>query len=147
MRSFIVLALALAPSMARAAGADACIAAHEEGQVLRKQGKLLEARQRLVSCANDACPAMIRGECTTLAANVEGELPSVVFATVNGKGEDVDGATVRVDGGEPLALDGRAVSLDPGSHRFFFEAPGGLSHESTVVLREAVRLRRISAVL
>jgi hypothetical protein len=81
------------------------------------------------------------------AARASDAGPSVVPAAVDARGEDLRGATVRIDGAEPRALDGRALSLDPGAHRFVFEAPGAAAQEVSVVLREADRFRRVGAVL
>jgi hypothetical protein len=135
-------------SVARADGTtDACIANHANGQVLRKQGHLVAAHDHFLACAVEDCPAMVRSECAAFASDVEAAIPSVVFAAVSAKGEDVDGATVTVDGQPALALDGRAVDIDPGPHRFDFTAPGTEPRTVSLVLREAERLRRVGVVL
>ena len=147
-RAFTAIAFSLlvAPG-ARAAGAGACIDHHEGGQKERKQGHFLSARAHFLACAAEDCPSAIRSDCAALASFMDAAIPSVVLAAVDDRGEDVRGATVRIDGGEPLALDGHAVSLDPGSHRFVFEAKGAAPQDVPVVLREAERFRRVSAVL
>jgi hypothetical protein len=127
-------------------GASACIDAHTDGQVLRNQGRLVAARDSLLVCASDACPAIIRAECATLAAAVESETPSVVFAATDAAGDDVGDASVRIDGGDAHALDGRAVPLDPGPHAFVFDAPGRDARDARIVLREAEQFRKIGVV-
>jgi hypothetical protein len=138
--------LALAPA-ARAADASACIQHHESGQLQRKQGHFIAAREQFLACATRECPAIIQSDCTTLASEMDAAIPSVVLAAVDPRGDDLRGATVRIDGAEPRVLDGRALSLDPGAHRFVFEAPGAAAQEVPVELREADRFRRVGAVL
>lgn len=142
-----IAASVLIAQAARAADAGVCIDHHEGGQVQRKQSHFIAAREQFLACATAECPAVIRNECAALASQMDAAIPSVVLAAVDARGQDVPGATVRIDGGEPRALDGRALSLDPGSHRFEFEAPGGAAQEVSAVLREGDRFRRIDVVI
>lgn len=144
----IALAGCLSPTPeARAADVNTCIEHHEAGQVSRKQSRFVAAKQHFLACAAEPCPPIVRSDCTALASEMDAAIPSVVLAAVDPRGDDVPGATVRVDGGEPRAIDGRALSLDPGPHRFVFEAPGTVGREVTVALGEAERFRRVGAVL
>src|SRR6185503_10359704 len=95
-----VLAVVLVTAPARAAGTDECIAAHAEGQRLRRQGRLLGARDDFIACAAESCPAVIRKECSSLDGAVEAELPTVVPAMADAAGRDVRGASVKIDGSE-----------------------------------------------
>jgi hypothetical protein len=144
----VLVALAAWPSSASADGAtDACIESHANGQILRKQGHLVAARDRFIACAEEACPAMVRSECASFAADVEPAIPSVVFAASDENGGDALGATVSIDGQDARALDGRAVDVDPGPHDFQFRAAGRETKTVSLVLREADHLRRVGVVL
>lgn len=135
----------VAPPLA-AQVAEECIAAHAEGQVLRSKGSLLLARDRFRTCAAESCPGVIRGECSTLASDVDAALPTVVLVAVSGREQDVGAGSVRIDEkADWLALDGRAVPLDPGLHRFTFQLQDGRTQVASVLLREAEKYRRVVA--
>lgn len=124
---------------------EQCIAAHADGQAMRKDGKLKSARDRFLVCTNDACPAPLRAECGPWLTEVESALPSVVFEVKGADGKDA--TAVRVfDGGQLLrdSLDGSAVPLDPGEHSFRFELEGSAPREEKLVLREGDRMRRVA---
>jgi hypothetical protein len=129
-----------------AASADkqACVAAHEAAQKLRQGGKLREAREKLVSCAQDACPAMVRADCGPWLREVENGLPTIVIAARNADGSDAADVKVTIDRSTVLAkLDGTAVPIDPGEHELRFERPPSPSILQTVVAREGEKGRRI----
>jgi hypothetical protein len=139
------LAVALAAAPARADTVDACLRAADEGQALRDQGKLTEARERFLACSRDACPGMVRADCAGWLADVSARLPSVVLGAADGDGRDLVDVTVAVDGGPAEALTGRSRALDPGLHRFRFARPTGAAIEVTAVLREGERSRAVTA--
>jgi hypothetical protein len=68
-----------------------------------------------------------------------------VFAVKDARGADVTAAKV-FDGDRLLAerLDGKAVEVDPGEHRFRVELEGEPPRTETVLLREGERLRRVT---
>jgi hypothetical protein len=142
----VALACALVAAPALADPVDACLRAADEGQVLRDQGKLLTARERLLTCSRTPCPGMLRADCAGWLADVEARLPSVVLGAQDAAGRDVVDVEVTLDGA-PLGagLSGRALPLDPGPHRFVFTRPGAPPLEQTVVLREGERRRLVSA--
>jgi len=143
----ITLAAALSPSRARAEKADVptCLAAHEGAQLNRRDRAMIEAAQKLRVCASDSCPGMVRADCLTWLEEVEHETPSVVLEAKADEGVLVD-VLVTMDG-KSLAtrLDGRQIPLDPGVHRFRFEAPGRAPIEQLVVLREGDKGHVVSA--
>ena len=153
--SLVMLALA-APSRvalggtpnppARADSTDACIQASDEGQVLRDQGKLLEARARFLTCARESCPRLVRTDCVAWLADAESRTPTVVLSAQDPTGQDVADVKVTLDGA-PLAdkLEARAVPVDPGPHRFHFERAGSPPVEETVILREGEQRRAVAA--
>jgi hypothetical protein len=148
--SVAVLGVAL-PAAARGAPPNttkqACVAASTDGQALRDAGKLREAREKLVACARDECPAIVRKYCSEWLADVEKRLPSVVFrvqAAEGSSGADVTDATVTVDAGTPHPVDGSATPVDPGEHVVRFEHPGDPPVEMHVVVSEGEKSRIVT---
>ena len=155
-RSLAGAGAALLLTLLPAAGARAdskqtkaqCVAANENGQDLRRTGKLREAKAALASCVVGSCPSAVREDCAERLADVERALPSVVVAASDAAGKDLVEVHVTVDG-EPLTdlLDGKAAPLDPGEHRFRFEATGLPAKDETIVLAEGEKTRRVHVVL
>jgi len=140
-------ALAACPRVARAQDADACIAASESSLSLRKAGKLIDARKALATCAAPACPDPVKSSCQQRLQDAERAVPSVVFQVKDGAGNDVPSVKVSVDGRARDERVGSALSLDPGSHTFTFEAPGLPSATKTLVLVEGVKDRSETVTL
>jgi hypothetical protein len=141
----LVALLVLAAPRARADGDPMaeCIAASDKGIDLRKQGKLVEARQALATCAAASCGADISNVCRKRIADINATLPSIVFLPKDGAGRDIVGVTITVDGaGASQVLDGRAIPLDPGAHTFRFEAAGEAPVERSFVIVEGARDRQ-----
>jgi hypothetical protein len=127
---------------------DQCIDANGRAQHLRAEGKLTEAREQLRTCANPACPAIVRGDCTKRFDDLETAQPTIAFEVKDGAGADVVAVKVTVDG-KPLAdrLDGTALAVDPGQHVFTFDMAGQAPVTRTLVLTEGVKGRRERIVL
>jgi hypothetical protein len=125
-----------------------CIAASETGQDLEHAGKLREARSKLALCVAAACPGVLREDCAQKLGGVTTRIPSVVFAAKDGAGNDLTEVRVAVDGA-PLVdrLDGTAVELDPGEHRFTFESGGLPVVTRSFVVREGEKGRHELVVL
>jgi hypothetical protein len=150
VRPFAVATCALAVGAAGATGvstahadtADQCIAAAEQSQPLRREGKLLAGRQLLMACSRPECPSVVRTDCTKWLADLDILMPSVVVRAVDSRGADVLGVRVSVDG-EPLppTPEGREIEIDPGTHTLRFEHRGSAAIEQQVVLRESERHR------
>jgi hypothetical protein len=121
-----------------------CVEAYESAQQLRNAGKLTESRERLLVCSNDECPGAVRGDCATWLSEVETNLPSVVIEARLPSGRETPDVSVTVDG-QPFAraLDGRALSIDPGVHTFKFESPSAGSSEQQVIIRQGEKNRKI----
>lgn len=142
-----------ASASARADATDACISASDEGQTLRDHGELITARERFVTCSRESCPRLVRTDCASWLADVDGRIPSVVLSATDPAGRDTASVQVTLDGA-PLTstLEARAIPVDPGPHRFRFERAGSPPEEQTVILREgehrrpvAVRFRSVAA--
>jgi hypothetical protein len=123
-----------------------CIASHEKAQVERREKKLRAAREHFVACARDACPTAVRKECSSLLAQVEASLPTVVFAVKDGEGHDTSNVRVSMDGAPILdSLTGAGVDVDPGEHVFRFVLPSGEANEQKGVVLEGDKNRKIEA--
>lgn len=135
---------ALLPAPAHAVTKKECAAAYEETQALQRDGKLAEARSKALFCSQDACPAVVKTDCSKWLGEIEASLPTVVFSVTGPDGQETASAQVLMDG-RTLASrsDGKAVAADPGEHRFRFELAGSPPIERTLVLREGEKLRKI----
>jgi hypothetical protein len=119
-----------------------CLAAHADAQMLRKQGQLLAAHERLMVCAQAGCPALVANDCATWMNEVEASLSSVVFAVSDEAGQDV--VETRVLANDKVIserADGRAIQIDPGTYTFRFEAPPRAAVEETVSIRQGEKNR------
>jgi hypothetical protein len=119
----------------------ACVAWHEQAQILRRASSLVEARADLLACSQDVCPVAVRSDCAQWLADVAGAIPSVV---VRARSAGLDESSVRVFVDATLAkshLDGRALELDPGLHTFRFEADGESPAEERVLIVEGEKNR------
>jgi hypothetical protein len=145
----LVVAMATTASRSGIAGeAEVCVAAYETSQVLRKQGRLLEAADQLASCKRAECPELARKDCAQWFREVEEITPSVVFSVIDAQGRDVTAVRVLVDGVELLPrLDGRARPLNPGVHLFRFEPAERVPVEEQVLLYEGERNRVLNLAL
>jgi hypothetical protein len=96
---------------------EACVAKHAESQKLKKAGKLSEAKERLLECASEACPAPIRAECGQWAQEVEANMPSVLIEVRGEGGELRSDVEVWIDGTRRAeSLTGMSLAIDPGEH-------------------------------
>ncbi|WP_437564178.1 hypothetical protein [Sorangium sp. So ce542] len=147
----VVAAAALALTGARADAQPhkrACAAAYERAQGLRRDGKLLAAREALIACSQPTCPAAAVADCGPWLAEVEKSLPTVVIAARDAHGRERLDVRVLVDG-RPLAaaLDGKALPVDPGPHTFRYEPASGPAVEERVLIREGEKNRAITVTL
>jgi hypothetical protein len=146
----LAFGVTLVPCYARAAEPDKleCIAANDAAQDLRRTGKLREAREKLAVCVSASCPGPVREDCAQRLTEVDGVLPSVVFEVKDTAGNDVVAVVVLMDGQRLTdKLTGQPMQVDPGAHRFVFEAQGLASTEKTIVIHEGERDRRERVVL
>jgi hypothetical protein len=133
---------------ASAEDARSCIAAADDGQRIRDQGKLIDARSQFARCANEKCPAEIRKACASWLADLDQRQPLVVLAARDSHGQDLVQVHVTMDGAQLTdTLDGRAIPVDPGPHTFRFEAPPALPSEQTIVARERDKTRVVNVVM
>jgi len=146
-RVALALALvALGPGRALAQGSSKqeCATAYEQAQEMRSSGKLLNAREALVLCAQEVCPAFVQSDCAQWVTEVERELPTIVIAAKDKNGDDTTAVRVTVD--EVLfapELGGKALAIDPGPHKFRFELEGADPIEKQIVIRQGQKDRAI----
>jgi hypothetical protein len=141
----VLAAALLAPATARADDKAQCLAASDDGQSQRDDGKYRRAREAFATCSRDVCPTLVRRDCTKWLAELSQSWPSVVVSAKDDKGADLVGVTVRMDG-EVLAskLDGKPTQVDPGSHTFRFEASGFPAVEQQVVVHAGEKSRLLA---
>lgn len=146
IRVFIVLSLLLTSATALAAPPtkEQCIAANEAVQYLREAHALKSAREKLLICVSEACPAPVRQDCARRLDEVERLMPSLALEVKDARGSDVVGVKITMDGQPLAAATGTAIELDPGEHAFVFEAPGMTRVDKTLVAVEGVKGRRES---
>lgn len=151
MKSWLALAviagLSLVAAPALAIDKAACVAAAQEGQELRDAKKLGEAREKLLLCAQNDCPEVIRNDCTGWLSDVESRRSSLVFSAKDAAGNDLSEVKVSA-GGKVIVdkLDGSAVFLDPGEYTLVFESAGKQS-EKKVIVAEGQKARAIDVVI
>jgi hypothetical protein len=126
--------------------ATQCIAAAEQSQPLRRDGKLKAAREELVACSRSVCPSVVRSDCTKWLVDLDALMPSVVFRAVDAAGVDLRDVRVLVDGQQVAqSLDGKEIEIDPGVHALRFEHAESAPIDQQVVVRTAERHRIVSA--
>jgi hypothetical protein len=120
-----------------------CLTASEQAVKAHVAHRLREMRRELLVCAAATCPAEIRADCAQRVAEVNRALPTVVFEVRDEQGNELTGVGVTVDG-EVLAprLEGIALSVDPGEHKFVFTATDRPPLEKSLVLHEGEKDRR-----
>ncbi len=121
-----------------------CIDAHVDAQRFRKVGKLVAARKQAIACAQEACPAPLRGECARWVPELDDLAPTILVEP----GADAAGARlarVAVDGEERAeAPAGKAIALDPGEHALSIRLADGTVVERSIVIYEGEKRRRIA---
>jgi hypothetical protein len=131
------------PPSASSPSKDECISANESAQDLQTAGKLRDAKGKLTICMAATCPGPLRQDCTQRLATVEAAIPTLVLVAKDATGRDVTGVRVTMDGHVLVeSLGGAALAVDPGEHKFYFEAAGLPLAEKTIVLRAGEKDRR-----
>lgn len=131
-----------------AEGKIACAGAFEQAQRLRNDSRYVAANREVLKCATPSCGEALFQECTRLYDELQGAIPSVVFAAKDEEGNELADVSITVDG-EPSVghLDGKPVHVDPGSHTFGFSAEGYVAIERFAVIRTGEHFRPVMVVL
>jgi hypothetical protein len=119
-----------------------CASAFASAQRLMRSGNLIEAKTKLIQCGGLECPAAMHPDCQQWLSSVEASLATIVFEVSSAEGQPASEVRMAVDGGGSIALDGRAVSFNPGPHDIAFEAAGLSPTTKHVVVSEGEKLRR-----
>jgi hypothetical protein len=120
-----------------------CLSANESAIALRSEHRLRQAREQALICAATSCPGEVRDACLLRVRDLNAAIPSIVFLAKDDGGRDLVAATVSMDG-EQIGdrLDGTAIPVDPGQHKFVFEVPGRPPIERSLVVSEGQKDRR-----
>ena len=119
--------------VARADDREQCATAADQAQLLRDEGKYRRAREQLIVCARDVCPAPIKRDCLEWLSQVESTAPTVVFGAKDGS-KDLSDVKVYVDGAAVTErLDGKPVQMDLGKHTVKFEYQGQTREEEVII--------------
>ena len=120
-------------TVARADDREQCAAAADQAQQLRDEGKYRRAREQLLICARDLCPAPIKRDCLDWLTQLETIAPTIVLAAKEGT-KDLSDVKVYVDGALVTErLDGRPLQMDLGKHAFKFEYAGQTKEEDFII--------------
>jgi hypothetical protein len=144
---FVVL---LVPSRALGdkAHATECSDAYTRAQTLRRDRKLIDARDALRICAQPVCKDFIVKDCSTWLDQVQTSVPTVVPVATDQDGNNLPGVRVSMDGRVLLdSIDGRSIEVDPGTHTFSFEAPDGTKADKEIVVAEGEKSKHVAVVL
>jgi hypothetical protein len=141
-----MLVSGLTPATPAAADAKQCAADYEAAQEFRSQTKLRAAREKLLACAQPACPTFVKKDCSKWLGEVESALPTVVFGA-RADGKELVDVTVSMDG-ETVAetLDGKAVPVDPGARTFVFDSAEHGKKEVRFVVKEGQKSQSLDVV-
>jgi hypothetical protein len=137
-----------APAQNVSSSTKACSQAARHGQLLRDEGKLVEARAAFVECAQPSCPKVVMKDCSQWQGEIDQRTPTIVVAARDSTGQRLVDVNVRVDG-KPFAtkLDGRSLPINPGKRNIAFEADGYTSVEQEIVVLEGVRARVVEVTM
>ena len=120
-----------------------CLDANGQATDMIKSGKLVESKRPLETCLDPACSGPVRDDCTKMQQQADKDTPTIVFEAKDATGNDLSAVTVTIDGSPLLnQLDGHAVGVDPGSHKFAFMIDGQPTIERTLILNQGEKDRR-----
>jgi hypothetical protein len=136
------------PVAARADDKAACFDGATQGQTLRDQHKLVEARAQFAICARQACPKQVSKDCTAWLEQVDQAMPTVVVSAKDAAGHDLIDVAVTMDD-RPFAakLTGEAVPVNPGLHVLHFETKDGGRLDHQVLVREGLKNQSVDVVI
>ncbi len=130
---------------ARADERESCATAADQAQQSRDEGKYRRAREAMLTCARDVCPAPIKRDCLEWLTQLESIAPTIVLAAKEGT-KDLSDVKVYVDGMLVTdKLDGKPMQMDLGKHKFRFDY-AGQSKEEDVIIGAGQKNRNVAAV-
>jgi hypothetical protein len=122
----------------------ACVASLDKAQSQQSAHKLRDARGSYMTCSSEMCPAVVREDCARSLVELEGTMPTAVFAATL-DGADIDDVRVVLDGDTVAEkLDGRSIAVDPGAHVARFIRDGRPTVEVKFTAREGEKNRQVT---
>jgi hypothetical protein len=122
-----------------------CADSYENSQTLRREGRLLAARDALLVCSHDPCDPDLKVDCEKWALDNEESIPSMVVTLHDREGHALTGARLVVDGRPiPGGLAGKKVELDPGEHEIRIEGAPWPVRIQKIVLPEGDKRHLVS---
>jgi len=150
MKRVLTLAMILlAPHTASAQLSNAqkvkCAGAYEQAQRTRNEGLYRASREHMLVCADEGCPKVLRDECVKWLGELDNAMPTVLVVAKDEKGNELSDVSVSVDGTKLVDhLDGKALSVDPGTRTFRFTRAGSDTVEQKVLIREGEKRRIVN---
>jgi hypothetical protein len=140
--------LLTASGLSRAQTPDASCEAVEQTEGLRNEGHYRKARELLLQCVNAQCGGDVRRRCAATLQKLDSVTPSIVVRAEDPTGNDLLDVSVSL-GDERLvnALDGMAIPVDPGEHRFVFTRSGYTPVIQTLTIAQGEKFRAIDVVI
>jgi len=121
-----------------------CLTAFNDGQRLRREGRLRSSHDEFLICAQPTCPSLLTDKCVPWLGEVERAIPTVVVVAKGPQGRDTVAVRLAIDGVIVAEqLDGRPIAVDPGPHEFRFDTPRALAIVQQLVIVEGEKGRRI----
>jgi hypothetical protein len=134
--------------VARAQVPDASCEAVEQTEAMRNEGQYRKARERLLECVNAQCGGDVRRRCATTLQKLDAVTPSIVVRAEDPTGNDTTDVAVSLDDERLVSsLDGMAIPVDPGEHRFVFTRTGHTPVVQTLTIAEGEKFRAIDVVI
>jgi len=125
-----------------------CVDAYKQAQMLRKSGDYVTAREQLLICSKESCPAIVKQDCVPWLGEITRGIGSIVVEATDASGKALSTAKVSVDGKVvATTLDGRAIDVSPGTHTIRIEAEGAPAVERSVALKEGEKNHAIKVEL
>ncbi len=126
----------------------ACVVAWRNADKLVKVGQLRSAKTSMLKCAHSTCGSVLYKECSRRVAEIEADMPTIVPVVKDGNGNAISDVDVVMDG-EVLAsrIDGRAVTVDPGTHEFTFQRGNSVLAAYKTTILQGQRNRTIEVSL
>jgi hypothetical protein len=137
----LLLGLSSRSALAAQDAVVACLADHVQGQEHRHGGKLLESRAAFKRCSARQCPKQVIRDCMEWLGELQRQVPSVSFR-VTSDGVSREDARVFID--DDPVLDrkrGKAVDVNPGTHRVRVVLPPFEPYETALVVNEGDQFR------
>jgi hypothetical protein len=127
---------------------DASCEAVEQTEAMRSEGHYRKAMERLLECVNAQCGGDVRRRCAAALQKLDSVTPSIVVRAEDPAGNDLTDVSVSL-GDERLvnSLDGMAIPVDPGEHRFVFTRAGDAPVVETLTIAQGEKFRAIDVVI